>query len=73
MAQGSEVPAELTVHPRPDLGNRPRRAAFLDRDGTIIEDRHYIADPAEVALISGSATALLRLRALGLALVVVTN
>ncbi len=51
----------------------PRRAAFLDRDGTIIEDRHYISDPAAVALIPGSATALHRLRELGLALVVVTN
>ena len=50
-----------------------RRAVFADRDGTIIEDRHYIADPADVALIPGSPEALLRLRALGLALVVVTN
>ena len=46
---------------------------FADRDGTIIEDRHYIADPAEVALIPGSPEALIRLRALGFALVVVTN
>ena len=50
-----------------------RRAVFADRDGTIIEDRHYIADPADVALIPGSPEALLRLRALGFALVVVTN
>lgn len=27
----------------------PPRAVFLDRDGTIIEDRHYLADPAGVA------------------------
>ncbi len=46
---------------------------FADRDGTIIEDRHYIADPADVALIPGSPEALIRLRALGFALVVVTN
>lgn len=50
-----------------------RRAVFADRDGTIIEDRNYIADPAEVALISGSAHALDRLRAMGFALIVVTN
>ncbi len=62
--------SEPQAHRPPDA---PRRAAFLDRDGTIIEDRHYIADPAEVALIPGSADALHRLRALGLALVVVTN
>lgn len=46
---------------------------FADRDGTIIEDRHYIADPADVALIPGSPEALVRLRGLGFALVVVTN
>ena len=50
-----------------------RRAVFADRDGTIIEDRHYIADPADVTLIPGSPEALTRLRALGFALVVVTN
>ncbi len=50
-----------------------RRAAFVDRDGTIIEDRHYVADPADVALIPGAATALRKLRDLGLALVMVTN
>ena len=46
---------------------------FADRDGTIIEDRRYIADPADVALIPGSPEALIRLRALGFALVIVTN
>lgn len=46
---------------------------FADRDGTIIEDRHYIADPADVALIPGSPEALIRLSALGFAVVVVTN
>lgn len=51
----------------------PRRAVFLDRDGTIIEDRQYIADPARVTLIPGAADALLRLRAMGFALVVITN
>ena len=51
----------------------PRRAVFADRDGTIIEDRHYIADPAGVTLIPGASEALLRLREMGFALVVVTN
>ena len=51
----------------------PRRAVFLDRDGTIIEDRHHISDPAQVALIAGAAPALQRLQRAGLALVVVTN
>lgn len=51
----------------------PRRAVFADRDGTIIEDHHYIADPARVTLIPGAAEALLRLRGMGFALVIVTN
>lgn len=28
-------------------------ALFLDRDGTLIEDRHYLADPEGVELIAG--------------------
>ena len=51
----------------------PRRAVFADRDGTIIEDHQYIADPARVTLIPGAADALTRLRGMGLALVIVTN
>ena len=51
----------------------PRRAVFADRDGTIIEDRRYVADPALVSLIPGAPEALLRLREMGFALVVVTN
>ena len=26
----------------------PREAVFLDRDGTLIEEAHYLADPAQV-------------------------
>ena len=51
----------------------PRRAVFADRDGTIIEDHHYIADPARVTLIPRATDALLRLRDMGFALVIVTN
>ena len=51
----------------------PRRAVFADRDGTIIKDRHYIADPARVTLIPGATEALLRLREMGFAIVIVTN
>ena len=51
----------------------PRLAVFADRDGTIIEDRHYVADPAHVVLIPGAPAALQKMRDLGFALVVVTN
>lgn len=48
-------------------------AVFLDRDGTVIEHVHYLADPAEVRLIPGAAESLRRLREAGYALVIVTN
>jgi D-glycero-D-manno-heptose 1,7-bisphosphate phosphatase len=50
-----------------------RRFALLDRDGTINEERHHLAHADEVALIPGSANALVRLRDLGMGIVVVTN
>lgn len=56
----------------PEAG-KPRPAVFLDRDGTIIEERNYLSDPAGVALLPGAARGLARLRDLGLPLVLVTN
>lgn len=49
------------------------RALFLDRDGTLIADKHYLADPAGVELIPGAADALRRARSLGYKLFIVTN
>lgn len=51
----------------------PRPAVFLDRDGTVIEERDYLSDPAGVALLPGATEGLARLRDLGLPLVLVTN
>ncbi len=50
-----------------------RPAVFLDRDGTLIEDADYLADPDGVRLIPGAVEALRRLRDAGYLLVVVTN
>jgi D-glycero-D-manno-heptose 1,7-bisphosphate phosphatase len=50
-----------------------RPAVFLDRDGTLIEDRHYIAKPEDVVLVAGAAAAVRRLRDAGFAIVVVSN
>ena len=50
-----------------------RPAAFLDRDGTIILEREFLADPTGVELIPGAADGLRALRRAGFALVVVTN
>jgi D-glycero-D-manno-heptose 1,7-bisphosphate phosphatase len=50
-----------------------RPAVFLDRDGTLIEDRNYLRDPAELQLLPGAAEAVRGLNAAGLAAVLVTN
>src|SRR5262245_31050194 len=50
-----------------------RRFVVLDRDGTLIVEKHYLSDPDAVELIQGAGVALRRLRDLGLGLVVVTN
>lgn len=50
-----------------------RPAVFLDRDGTLIEDIHYLSDPAKVRLLPGVSEALRNLQSLGFATVVVTN
>ena len=48
-------------------------AVFLDRDGTLIEERAYLHRPEEVRLLAGAAAAVTRLRQAGYACVVVTN
>ena len=52
---------------------RPGRALFLDRDGTIILDKHYLSDPGGVELIPGAAGALRHARSLGFQLFLFTN
>jgi histidinol-phosphate phosphatase family protein len=49
------------------------RAVFFDRDGTLMEDAHYCADPALVRVYPGISDALRQLKAAGFALFVVTN
>jgi D-glycero-D-manno-heptose 1,7-bisphosphate phosphatase len=46
---------------------------FLDRDGTVVVEADYLADPAGVALIEGADRAIRRLAGSGLAVVLVTN
>lgn len=52
---------------------RSRRAVFLDRDGTIVEDPGYLHEPAKVKLLPGAANAIHGLNAASYAVVVVTN
>lgn len=48
-------------------------AVFLDRDGTLMEDRHYVSRPEDVVLLPGAAAAVRRLNDSGVAVVVITN
>ena len=50
-----------------------RGFVFLDRDGTLIVEKHYLSDPAQVELIGGVAAALRRLRENGYGVAVITN
>lgn len=51
----------------------PQPAVFLDRDGTMIEDRQYLGDPEGVVLLPGVSGALRRLGDAGWLRIVVTN
>jgi D-glycero-D-manno-heptose 1,7-bisphosphate phosphatase len=54
------------VRKRPD-------AVFLDRDGTVMEDAHYIKSPNQVRLLPGAARAVRRINEAGIPAIVVTN
>jgi D-glycero-D-manno-heptose 1,7-bisphosphate phosphatase len=50
-----------------------RPAVFIDRDGTLIQERSYLADPAGVELIPGTVKALKEFGRVNLPVVIVTN
>ena len=50
-----------------------RRAVFLDKDGTLIDDVPYNVDPGRVILARGAGGALRTLKAQGFLLIVVSN
>ena len=46
---------------------------FFDRDGTLIEDKHYLRDPEEVILLPGVKEAIAILRSINCKLFLFTN
>ncbi|MCR9247006.1 MAG: HAD-IIIA family hydrolase [bacterium] len=67
--RASEFFAELA-----NLHARDRRGLLVvDRDGTLIEERHYLSDPAGVELLPGVVEGLRQFRAAGYELAIVTN
>jgi D-glycero-D-manno-heptose 1,7-bisphosphate phosphatase len=57
------------------MPNNPplRRAIFIDRDGTLILDKDYLHNPAEVQFIEGAINALKRAADAGFVIIMVTN
>src|SRR5438046_2951117 len=49
------------------------QAVFLDRDGTIMEDKNYLRDPEQVVVFPGAAAALKRIQDAGFMLLIVSN
>src|SRR5258708_38062924 len=49
------------------------RAVFLDRDGTVIEERDFLRRPEEVELYPSTGPALRRLESAGFKLFIVSN
>jgi D-glycero-D-manno-heptose 1,7-bisphosphate phosphatase len=58
-----------TPETRPTL----RPAVFLDRDGVLIEEVGYLADPRQVVLIPGAGAAVAAMNRAGISVVLVTN
>ena len=54
-------------------GRQNHSVVFLDRDGTIIKDKHYLRDPENIEFYDGVFSSLQRLRQSGYQLIVVTN
>ena len=70
----------MTVLSHPDEWLRVDRtpspgspALFVDRDGTLIENVPYLADPDHVRVIDGAVDTILEFRARGYAIIVVSN
>jgi D-glycero-D-manno-heptose 1,7-bisphosphate phosphatase len=49
------------------------RAVFLDRDGTLIEEKHYLHRPEDVVFIPEAAKGLSKLQKAGFKLFIITN
>ncbi len=50
-----------------------RPAVFVDRDGTLIHEAHYLCDPARVRVFAGAARAVRLLRDAGFRVILITN
>jgi len=58
---------------RPAPSGAPRPALFLDRDGVIVEDADYLADPRRAVLVAGAAELIAAANRARVPVAVVTN
>ncbi|MBC8269732.1 MAG: HAD-IIIA family hydrolase [Rhodospirillaceae bacterium] len=58
---------------RPEKTSKPRPALFLDRDGCVVLEAHYLHKVKDVDVIVGAADVIARANALEIAVVFVTN
>ncbi len=56
-----------------DQNKKKRPALFLDRDGTVNYDPGYISSPKKIQLLYGAREALIRFRAAGYLIIVISN
>src|SRR5437016_7443793 len=57
----------------PKMNDTLSTAVFVDRDGTIMEDRDYCSEPKDVKVFPGVPEALRRLKSNGFKLFIITN
>ena len=65
-----QTPSDTTY----DVGHSmPLQAVFLDRDGTLIANKHYLSNPDDIVVLPGVREALARLQTEGVKLFLFTN
>lgn len=69
--EAAEVAEVASVSARRSLGAKP--ALFVDRDGTIIVDKHYQSDPDGIELIDGAIEGLREAAQAGYQIVILSN
>jgi D-glycero-D-manno-heptose 1,7-bisphosphate phosphatase len=74
-SQSHDTVKRHLIDPAPRFRDRrnPLPAVFLDRDGVINEEVHYLSRVEDFHLIKGVATAIRRLNEAGIPVIVVTN
>lgn len=66
-------PPEIWFCPKTEPSHHGKPCLFLDRDGVIVKEKHYLSHVQDVALEVGSIDLIKAARALGLSVVIITN